>query len=84
MFDEFSQSFEVRGSQVLGFMRVRANGGVDPIVLLGERNGGIEPFRTRPRPNRKYGSDASRASPLEHGVAILSELREINMGVRVN
>ncbi len=80
-----SQLFEVIcGDLFLGLMRMNSNGGINPIVLLGKRNGGIEFFRTRTSADRQQSRDTGRASPLEHGLTILRELREINMGVRVD
>ena len=48
MFREFSEALKVPVRQVLRLMRVGAHRGINPVVLLGKRNGRIEFFRTRP------------------------------------
>src|SRR5215472_8178503 len=63
---------------------MNADSGVDPIVLLGEWESGVELFWTRPGANSEKRGDARGASAFEHGVAIVRELREINVGVRID
>ena len=59
-------------------VRMDANRRVDPIVLLGEGNRGIEAFLGPvPLPMASRASDARRARAIEHRVAVFVELREL-------
>jgi len=81
---EFGEPLKVCGRQVFRFVRVRSHSGVIQSCCSAKGIARIQLLGPRSRPNRKQGSDASRASPLEHSLAILRKLREINMRVRVN
>jgi len=81
MFGESRKLFEMFWRDLLRFVRVNANSGVYPIVLLGERNGRIQLFGTWARADREQGGDPSRAGALEHGFAVLRELREVDVRV---
>src|SRR5689334_909365 len=79
MLRQLGQALEVRGREFLRLMRVRAHRGVNPIVLLGKRNGRVQFFRPGTGSNSEQSGNASSARPLEHRVAILRELRKINV-----
>ncbi len=63
-------------------VRVDADRRVDPIVLLGEGNRGIDALgRARPAADREQRVDARRARALEHRGAIVVELRHLQVRV---
>ena len=71
----------VAGVTCFRFVRMNANSGVDPIVLLGKRNARNRVSRDRARADREQCGDARGAGAIEHGLAILRELREIDVRV---
>ena len=62
------------------FVRVDADAGVDPVVLVGVLDGEIEFFGT-PGADGEDVFDASGASAIEHGVTVIRELRQVNVCV---
>src|ERR1700730_16580145 len=61
-----------------------ANAGINPIVLLGVRDGGVQFFGARAGANGQDSLASRRAGAVEHGVAVLSELRKVDVGVGVD
>ena len=72
------------GSDFLGFVGMDADGGVDPVVGFGVGHGGIELFRAGTRADGEDCVHPGGAGALEHGVAVVSELREVDVGVGVD
>src|ERR1700747_2438672 len=77
--DEF---VEMRLGDFFGFVRVNAYAGVDPVVLLGVWNCGVELLRARTGPDSEQRIDPGVAGALQHSFAIISKLRKINVRVR--
>ena len=63
------------------FVRVDADGGVDPIVFVGVFDGGVEFFGAGTCADGKDVFDAGGASAIEHGIAIVRELRIVDVRV---
>ena len=84
MLREKSEFVQMLRCDFFGFVRVNTNARVNPIMLFGERDGGVEFFRTRPGANSEQSTNAGVASALEHGFAIVSELRKIDVRVGVD
>ena len=74
---------QVRVGYLRGFVRMDANRGLNPIMLLGERQRRIQFFGTRARSDREQGGDSRLARALEHGIAIFVKLREIQVRVGI-
>ena len=68
----------------LRFVRMNPHGGINPIVLLGERQRGIELFGARAGADRKQSGHAGGAGAVKHGFAVFGELREVNVRVGVD
>src|SRR5579863_6548691 len=68
----------------LGFVRMYADGGVNPIVLFGERNGHVEAIGGGAAADVKDFLNAGLAGAGEHGVAVGVKLGKLEMGVRVD
>ena len=61
------------------------DGGVDPVVLLGERNRGVEAFfGPSAAADGQQRPHARGARAFEHGGAVFVKLRKIQMRVRVD
>ncbi len=84
MLGKFGESFEMRRGDFLGLMGMDADRGVDPIVGFGVGQGGIEFFRAGTRADGEDGGDTGGAGAIEHGVAVVRELREVDVGVGVD
>jgi hypothetical protein len=67
-----------------GFVRMDSGAGVNPVVFLGEWNGGIKLIGTLADADGKQGADSSFAGAGEHRVAIFIELREIDVRVGID
>ena len=67
------------GRDFLGFVGMDADGGVDPVVRFGVRNRGVELFRAGTYADGKNRVHTGGAGAIEHGVAILVELGEIDV-----
>ena len=67
-----------------GFVGMDADSGVDPGVLLGEGNCGVELVGAGSAADGEDGGDAGFASAGKDGVAVGFEVREIEMGVGVD
>jgi hypothetical protein len=66
-------------------VRMDADCPVDPIVLLGERNRGVDPLRrTGPAADGEKRLHARGARAFEHRVAVFVEWRAFEVRVRVN
>ena len=66
-------------------VRMNADRGVDPIVLLGERNRGIDPLRRAgAAADGQQRCDARRARAVEHRLAVFVELRDFQVRVRID
>src|SRR6266516_3215932 len=76
MLCEESEFVQMLRCDFFGFVRVNTNARVNPIVLVGERDSSVEFFRTRPGANSEQCTNTGVASALEHGFAIVSELRK--------
>src|SRR5580704_8474821 len=57
---------------------------VDPVVLLGVRDGGVQFFGPWARANGQDGLDSRRAGTVEHGVPVLGELRKVDVRMGVD
>ena len=68
----------------LRLVRMNANTGVNPVVLLSVRNGSVQLFRAGPCANRQQRANASRPRALQHNFAVLRKLRKINMRMRID
>ena len=68
----------------LGFVRVDADGGVDPVVFFAERNGDVETIGGGAAADGEDGLHAGVAGACEHFVAVGVELGEFEMGVGVD
>lgn len=68
----------------LRFMRMDANGRIDPIVLLGERDSYIETIGRRAASDGEDFLDAGVACARQHGVAVSVKLRKFQMRVRID
>ena len=69
--DDFGMFARVRASSsrccwrdFFGFVRMNADGGVNPVVLFGEREGGVEFFRAGAGADGEERGDACRAGAL--------------------
>ena len=69
---------------VVHIVRMDADGGVDPIVLLGKWNCGIKAVDARAAANGEEALDARPASPEEHGVAVFVKLRKFQVRMRID
>jgi hypothetical protein len=81
---EARQFMKVLCCGVFGFVGVDADARINPLVLFGIWQSGIELFRAR---TGAYGENCVHtglASSLKHGIAIFSELRKVNVRVRVD
>ncbi len=67
-----------------GFVRMDADGGVDPVVFFGERNGDVEAIGGGAAADGEDILDAGVAGASEHGVAVGVELGKFEMGVRID
>src|SRR5215469_7787307 len=63
---------------------MNADSGVNPIVFFGVWQCRVELLGPWSGANSEKRGDARGASAFEHGVAIVRELREINVGVRID
>jgi hypothetical protein len=81
MFCEFGKLVEVLLRDLFRFVRVDADAGVDPIVFVGVFDRGIEFFGARACADGEDVFDAGSASAIEHGVAIVRELRIVDVRV---
>ena len=81
---EAGEFVEVLLGDFFGFVRMDADGGLDPIVLLGVGDGGVEFFRARAGADGQKSRDACVASALQHGFAVVRELREVDVGVGID
>ena len=81
---ELRELVEMLRRDLLRLVRVDADRGVDPVVLIGIFDRGVELFGAGTRADRENVFDARRASAIEHGVAVVSELWEIDVCVRVD
>ncbi len=69
----------------LRVVRVNADRRVDPIVLLGEGNRGVDALgRAGPAADRQQRLDARRAGALEHRRAVALEFRRLQVRMRIN
>src|SRR5258708_29090483 len=59
---------EVRRGKFLRLVRMRADGGVNPIMLLGKRNRRIQLFGAWPSADGEKGAQARGARPAEPGL----------------
>jgi hypothetical protein len=84
VFREAGEFGEPIFSGEFGFVGMDADRGVDPVVFLGERNGGVEAVRGGAAANGEDFFDSCVASACEHGVAVGIELGKFEMGVRVD
>src|SRR5262249_16459781 len=84
MAGEAGEFVEMRLRHFLGFVRMNADGGVDPIVRFGERHCGVEFLRAGAGADGEKRVDACGASAVEHGFAVVGELGEVDVGVRVD
>src|SRR5438874_147811 len=84
MFGEFCQLMEMLGSDFFRFVWMDAHRRVNPIVLFGKRNSGIEFLRPRAGTDGEKRRHARGVRTFEHGFAIVRKLREVNVGVRVD
>src|SRR6202050_3812118 len=66
-----------------GFVRVDANARVDPIILLGKRQGRIEFLGARPGADGEQHADPRGTRPIEHGIAVFVKLRKVYVRVGV-
>src|SRR5713101_5983459 len=66
------------------FVRVNADGGVDPVVRVGERQRRVELLRAGACADGEECGDSCRARPLEHFRAVAIKLRQIYVRVRVD
>ena len=81
MFGQLRQLFEHVWSNLFRLMRMHADGGVDPVVAFGVGDGGVHLFRAGAGADRKDGLDSGGLGAGEHGVAVLGELGEVDVGV---
>src|SRR5205823_14720035 len=84
MLRELGELFEVRGRQVFGFVGMRAYGGVNPVVLFGEGERGVEFFRAGAGADGEQRVYAGGAGAVEHGGAVVIKLREVDVRVGVD
>ncbi len=80
---EALHEFEVGGGEQARFVRVDADGGVDPEVLLGEGDGAGEVVGAVSVANGEQSSDAGVVGALDDRFAIGGELGAVEMGVGV-
>src|SRR5207245_8747483 len=64
------------------FVRMGANRTPDPVIGLGDRPHPVELIE--PRADRQYGFHSGRPSAVDHGVALRSEIRKIEMAMAVD
>jgi hypothetical protein len=83
MFRQPGQFTQMLPCDFLRFVGMNSHGRVNPIVLLGERQRGIELLGTRSGADGEQGRDARGTGTVKHGVAVFRELREINVRVGV-
>src|SRR5258705_5696333 len=84
MLRQLSQLIQMLLRDFLGFMGMNANGGVNPVMLFGKWQCGIELLAARPGADSEQSRDSSRTRAIEHGFAVLRELREVDVCVRVD
>ena len=84
MLREASEFVQMLRCDFFGFVRVNANARVNPIVLFGEWESGVEFFWTGTGTNSEERANAGVASAHEHGFSIISELRKIDVRVGVD
>src|SRR3989442_1253809 len=68
----------------LRFVRMDAHRRVNPILLFGKRNGGVELLRPRAGADCEKRRHARGVRTFEHGFAIIRKLREVNVCVGVD
>ncbi len=61
-----------------------ADRGVDPVMLLGERNGRVEAVRAGAAADGENAFYACGPRAIEHGGAIVVKLRKLQMRVRID
>src|SRR5256885_14183226 len=81
---ELGELFEMGWRQIFGFVGMRAYGGVDPVVLFGKGQSGVEFFWAGAGANGEQGGYACGAGAVEHGFAVVVELREVDVRVGVD
>ncbi len=79
---EFVEPREMLLRRHVRVVRMDAHRRVDPVVLLGERNRGVQALRRRAAaPDREQRCHARGARAFEHRRAILVELRHLQVRV---
>ena len=81
---ELGESFEMRRGDLPGFVRMDAHRGVDPIVRFRVGQRGIEFFRAGTGADGEDCRDTGGTGALEHGLAVVRELREVDVGVGID
>ena len=66
---------------LLRFVGMDADGGVNPIMMFGKWQRGIELLRSGARADGEECRHACRAGAIEHGFAVFGELREVDVRV---
>jgi hypothetical protein len=84
MFGKSGEFFQMLRRDLTGFVRVNADGGVNPLVTFSEWQRGIEFFGAGSGADGQQSRDTGIVSALQHGFAVIRELREIDVGVRVD
>ena len=84
MLSQSCQFFQMLRCDFLRFVRVNANRGVNPLMLFGKGQRGIELFGPWAGADREERAHSSSAGAFEHGIAVLRELWEIDVRMRIN
>ena len=81
MLCEFGEPVEMLRCEVSGFVRMGTNRRVDPVVLLGERDCGVQPIGACAAADGEQRFDTRGAGAIEHRVAVFVEWRAFEVRV---
>jgi len=81
MLSQPCQFFQVLWCSFLRFVGVNSNRGENPVMLFGKGQRGIELLGSRAGSYGKQRRDAGSSRAFKHGVAVLRELREVDVRV---
>jgi len=68
----------------LRFVWMDSDRGINPIVLFGERQRGIDFLRARASADRKQSRHSSSARAVKDGFSVFRELREVDVRVGID
>src|SRR6516164_6746164 len=69
---------------LLGLVGMNPHGGVNPVMLFGKRQSGVQLLGTGSRANSQKRGDPRSTRALQHAFTVLGKLREVNMRMGVD